>query len=436
MTVADDLEAARASLVMINPAPYNAEAPPAALRRRRHPHRAPLRAQQLRGARPRRHPGDRRRRRRPHDPDPRRPARDAGPRPHGHPRVRRQRPPGDEAATDRRALGRLRRLHGALDRRPAPRGPGEGRAGGGRGRAPRPGRRPRARTTCRRSSPRPTRTTSPSPAPCRSAQATDPASGILIAYEMNGQPLGRDHGAPFRLIVPHWYAVASVKWLEAARRPHRAVHRRVPDRPLHLRVARPAPRAGLPDAGARPDHRPGARLDHRPRAPTPSAGRRGPGTGPITRVDVSLTGEGDWQPAQLEPPESDYGWQDWSFTWDGDRRRPTHPAGQSHRCRRQRAARRAAVEPPRLRQQRHRGHLRRPSLTPSPLVEEVASVRRSRSRRSLCDRLLRWSRRSLCDRLLRWSRRSLCDRLETTRHQTAPRTDQVTVRWPALPSKG
>src|SRR3954451_6173058 len=31
MTVADDLEVTRASLVMINPAPYNAEAPPAAL---------------------------------------------------------------------------------------------------------------------------------------------------------------------------------------------------------------------------------------------------------------------------------------------------------------------------------------------------------------------------------------------------------------------
>src|SRR3954453_703569 len=31
MTLADDLEAARAALVMINPAPYNAEAPPAAL---------------------------------------------------------------------------------------------------------------------------------------------------------------------------------------------------------------------------------------------------------------------------------------------------------------------------------------------------------------------------------------------------------------------
>src|SRR5918994_4565903 len=45
------------------------------------------------------------------------------------------------------------------------------------------------------------------------ALASDPAAEILIAYEMNGKPLGRDHGAPYRLIVPHWYAVASVKWL-------------------------------------------------------------------------------------------------------------------------------------------------------------------------------------------------------------------------------
>src|SRR4051795_6454801 len=46
------------------------------------------------------------------------------------------------------------------------------------------------------------------------ALAGDPAAEILIAYEMNREPLGPDHGAPFRLIVPHWYAVASVKWLK------------------------------------------------------------------------------------------------------------------------------------------------------------------------------------------------------------------------------
>jgi DMSO/TMAO reductase YedYZ molybdopterin-dependent catalytic subunit len=45
------------------------------------------------------------------------------------------------------------------------------------------------------------------------AHATDPEAEILIAYEMNGEPLSPDHGAPFRLIVPHWFAVASVKWL-------------------------------------------------------------------------------------------------------------------------------------------------------------------------------------------------------------------------------
>src|SRR5437773_10561460 len=46
------------------------------------------------------------------------------------------------------------------------------------------------------------------------ALAADPAAEILIAYGMNGEPLGLDHGAPFRLIVPHWYAVASVKSLK------------------------------------------------------------------------------------------------------------------------------------------------------------------------------------------------------------------------------
>ena len=45
------------------------------------------------------------------------------------------------------------------------------------------------------------------------ALAADPAAEILIAYEMNGEPLRPDHGAPFRVVVPHWFAVASVKWL-------------------------------------------------------------------------------------------------------------------------------------------------------------------------------------------------------------------------------
>ena len=38
-------------------------------------------------------------------------------------------------------------------------------------------------------------------------------TGALLAYEMNGESLSSPHGYPLRLIVPGWYAVASVKWL-------------------------------------------------------------------------------------------------------------------------------------------------------------------------------------------------------------------------------
>jgi DMSO/TMAO reductase YedYZ molybdopterin-dependent catalytic subunit len=38
-------------------------------------------------------------------------------------------------------------------------------------------------------------------------------SDSLLSYAMNGEPLPLEHGYPLRLIVPGWYAVASVKWL-------------------------------------------------------------------------------------------------------------------------------------------------------------------------------------------------------------------------------
>lgn len=38
-------------------------------------------------------------------------------------------------------------------------------------------------------------------------------SEVLVAYEMNGEPLSLNQGAPVRLIVPGWYGVANVKWL-------------------------------------------------------------------------------------------------------------------------------------------------------------------------------------------------------------------------------
>jgi DMSO/TMAO reductase YedYZ molybdopterin-dependent catalytic subunit len=40
---------------------------------------------------------------------------------------------------------------------------------------------------------------------------------VMLAYQMNGQDLPVAHGAPVRLIVPGWYGVANVKWLNHIR---------------------------------------------------------------------------------------------------------------------------------------------------------------------------------------------------------------------------
>jgi DMSO/TMAO reductase YedYZ molybdopterin-dependent catalytic subunit len=37
---------------------------------------------------------------------------------------------------------------------------------------------------------------------------------LLLAYKMNGSKLPPEHGFPVRAIVPGWYAMASVKWLQ------------------------------------------------------------------------------------------------------------------------------------------------------------------------------------------------------------------------------
>ena len=39
-------------------------------------------------------------------------------------------------------------------------------------------------------------------------------TGPILAYEMNGEPLPAVHGFPVRLIVPGWYGIAQVKWLQ------------------------------------------------------------------------------------------------------------------------------------------------------------------------------------------------------------------------------
>ena len=144
--------------------------------------------------------------------------------------------------------------------------------------------------------------------------AMDSSASILVAYEMNGEPLNADHGAPFRLIVPHWYGVASVKWLsriEVITQPYEGEFQtnhymyEWPDRPnepvnvmlVRARITDPADEAVLPLGVCT------------------IRGKAWSGAGPITKVEISFTGEGEWFTAALEPSTSPHAWQDWSYEW-------------------------------------------------------------------------------------------------------------------------
>ena len=44
-------------------------------------------------------------------------------------------------------------------------------------------------------------------------KACNPYGDAILAYEMNGEPIPRDHGFPLRVIVPGYSAVRNVKWV-------------------------------------------------------------------------------------------------------------------------------------------------------------------------------------------------------------------------------
>lgn len=48
-------------------------------------------------------------------------------------------------------------------------------------------------------------------------KALNPKADVILAYEMNGEPLPRDHGFPIRAIVPGVVGARNVKWLGSIR---------------------------------------------------------------------------------------------------------------------------------------------------------------------------------------------------------------------------
>lgn len=144
---------------------------------------------------------------------------------------------------------------------------------------------------------------------------------VLLAYAMNGEPLQPQHGYPLRLLVPGWYGMASVKWLdriEAVAEPFRGYQMTKVYRywqtgdeegePVDLI----RPRALMIPPGI-PDFMTRTRVVEP--GPVALQGRAWAGRRSIARVEVSVDGGSTWSDARLEEPASPYAWRGWSFLW-------------------------------------------------------------------------------------------------------------------------
>ena len=157
-------------------------------------------------------------------------------------------------------------------------------------------------------------------------EATRPE--VLLAYEMNGAPLEPQHGYPLRLLVPGWYGMTSVKWLDRieliaepfngfqmAGYRYRQTHDE-PGAPVELmRVRALMVPPGIPDFMTR------MRLVEA--GPVTLRGRAWAGRASIVRVEVSVDDATTWADAELEPEDAPYAWRGWSFAWTATRGRHT-----------------------------------------------------------------------------------------------------------------
>ena len=143
---------------------------------------------------------------------------------------------------------------------------------------------------------------------------------VLVAYAMNGQPLLPQHGAPLRLIVPQWYGMASVKWLERIEVIDHAFEGVQQTGSYHFRSE--AGEKGVPCTRMRVNSlmAPPGIPDYYGRRRTVDAGgveifgRAWSGNAPVRRVEFSVNGV--WRDAQLDAPAGAHAWRRWSAHWN------------------------------------------------------------------------------------------------------------------------
>src|SRR2546422_9147074 len=141
---------------------------------------------------------------------------------------------------------------------------------------------------------------------------------VLLAYKMNGNELPPQHGFPLRAIVPGWYAMASVKWLQRIvvtnkpftgyyqtmdyaywkRRGDLAELAPLTEMQIKAEIARPAEGEIVPANSNVRVH-----------------GAAWTSDDEVTRVEISTDGGGSWKEANLIGKAVPNAWRLWEFEW-------------------------------------------------------------------------------------------------------------------------
>jgi DMSO/TMAO reductase YedYZ molybdopterin-dependent catalytic subunit len=141
---------------------------------------------------------------------------------------------------------------------------------------------------------------------------------VLLAYKMNGDELPPQHGFPVRAIVPGWYAMASVKWLQRiivtdqsfggfyqtidyaywARRDDIAELKPITEMQVKAQIARPTQDEVV-----------------RANSSVSVCGSAWACDAEITKVELSTDGGATWSDAKLVGDKKHNAWRFWEFQW-------------------------------------------------------------------------------------------------------------------------
>ncbi len=141
---------------------------------------------------------------------------------------------------------------------------------------------------------------------------------ILVAYKYNGSAIPFKHGYPLRLIVPQWYAMASVKWLKTItvinhpfQGPFQSIdYNYYPYKDSDI-GKRPVTTININSTIQQP-------LEYTALGTGVHQieGIAYTGQGVITQVEISFNGGKDWEQATLQQdPSQPYTWTHWTYTW-------------------------------------------------------------------------------------------------------------------------